>query len=101
MEKNVKLKTGDGHVIHGTLNTGTKTSKILVIFVHGLTGHQHEHNFHTAASQFPKKGVDVFRFSLYTDEKGGRRLSACTIQTHAEDLNIVTKHFRKNTKLSP
>tara|TARA_B100000508_G_scaffold140564_1_gene142077 strand:- start:6132 stop:6875 length:744 start_codon:yes stop_codon:yes gene_type:complete len=98
MEKNLRLKTSDGHIIHATLNTSARTNKTLVIFVHGLTGHQNEHNFHTAAGQFPKKGVDVLRFSLYTGEKGGRKLSECTIQTHAEDLNIVTKHFRKKYK---
>lgn len=94
MEKHIKLKTKDGHTIYGTLSTGTKPSKTLAIFVHGLTGHPNEHTFYNAAKIFPKKGVDVFRFSLYTGEKGGRKLSECTITTHSEDLNKVAGHFR-------
>lgn len=98
MEKVTKLKTADGHIIHGVLNTSIKKSDILVIFVHGLTGHINEHTFFNAAQQFPKKGVDVFRFSLYTGEKGGRQLSNCAITTHAKDLNKVSSYFRNKYK---
>ena len=98
MEKQIKLKTKDGHTIYGILNTSSKKSSILAVFVHGLTGHPNEHTFHGAAQQFPKKGVDVFRFSLYTGEKGGRKLSECTLTTHTEDLNKVLNHFRSKYK---
>lgn len=95
MEKQLKLKTNDGHTIYGTLTTSNRKATTLAIFVHGLTGHPNEHTFHAAAEQYPKKGVDVFRFALYTGEKGGRKLSECTISTHANDLNKVLNHFRK------
>lgn len=98
MEKQIKLKTKDGHTIYGTLNTSSKKSNALAVFVHGLTGHPNEHHFHGAAQQFPKKGVDVFRFALYTGEKGGRKLSECTITTHTDDLNKVLTHFRSKYK---
>jgi dienelactone hydrolase len=97
MEKKIKLKTKDGYTIYGTLNTSSK-SNILAVFVHGLTGHPNEHTFHGAAQQFPKKGVGVFRFALYTGEKGGRKLSECTISTHTEDLNKVLTYFRSKYK---
>lgn len=97
-EKQIKLKTKDGHNIYGTLNASGKNSSTLAVFVHGLTGHPNEHTFHGAAQQFPKKEVDVFRFALYTGEKGGRKLSECTISTHSDDLNKVLSHFRDKYK---
>jgi len=98
MEKQLKLKTTDNHVIYGTLGTSKKVSTTLAVFVHGLTGSTNEHTFHNAAKLFPKKDVDVFRFSLYTGEKGGRTLSKCTIKDHSDDLNQVLKYFKKKYK---
>jgi len=98
MEKNLKLKTKDGHIIYGTLNIGKRKSSKLIVFVHGLTGHQNEHQFYNAARFFPKHGFDTFRFDLYSAEKGGRTLTKCTIKTHAEDLNRVLGYFRKTYK---
>lgn len=95
MEKKIKIKTSDAHVIYGVLNTKEKKSNTLAVFVHGLTGHPNEHTFYNAAQSFPGKGVDVFRFALYTGEKRGRKLSECTISTHANDLDKVISYFRK------
>lgn len=95
MERQIKLQTKDKHTIHGTLTTHAKPSDTLAIIVHGLTGHPNEHIFYNAAKQFPKKGVDVFRFALYTWQTGGRKLTDCTIATHSEDLNKVVQYFRK------
>ncbi len=55
MEKQVKLKTKDKHIIYGVLNTSSKKCDKLAIFIHGLTGHPNEHTFYNAANQFPKK----------------------------------------------
>lgn len=98
MQKYIRLKTGDGHTIYGVLDSSSKKSNTLAVFVHGLTGHPNEHTFYNAARMFPKKGVDVFRFALYDGAKGGRNLTDCTITTHAEDLNKVLAHFRKKYK---
>lgn len=95
MEKQIKLKTDDGYVIYGVLSSGTRASDHLIVFVHGLTGHKNEHIFYNAARFFPKKGFDVFRFDLYSGEKGGRSLVDCNIRTHASDLNVVLKNFGK------
>ncbi|MEX0931854.1 MAG: alpha/beta hydrolase [Candidatus Paceibacterota bacterium] len=98
MERYTKFKTKDDHVIYGILNTSNRSSETLAIFVHGLTGHPNEHTFFNASRLFPKKGIDVFRFYLYAGEKGGRKLSECTIATHAKDLDTVISHFRKKYK---
>lgn len=98
MEKQVTLNAGDRHTIHGVLNTGEKESETLAVFVHGLTGHPNEHIFYNAARRFPKESIDTFRFALYTGEEGGRKLSECTISTHASDLNQVISHFRDTYK---
>ena len=98
MEKRVNIKTPDNHIIYGVLNTSRKQSNTLAVFVHGLTGRPNQHTFYNAAGLFPKKGVDVFRFSLYTEKKGGRNMSKCTITTHARDLDKVISYFRKKYK---
>lgn len=98
MEKTFKLKTSDGHTIYGVINTTDKKSNLLAVFVHGLTGHPNEHFFYNAAQQFPKKGVDVVRFSLYADGKDSRKLSECDVTTHSKDLDTVVRHFRNKYK---
>lgn len=97
MEKEINIKTKDGHIVYGTLNWMNKTDK-LIIFVHGLTGHKDEHIFYNAAKFFPQKGIATFRFDLYNGNKKGRRLSECTIHTHAEDVNAVVVYFAKKFK---
>jgi pimeloyl-ACP methyl ester carboxylesterase len=97
MQTQIKLKTRDGHTIYGTLNTASKP-KGLVVFVHGLTGHQNEHYFYNAAQLFPRHGFNTFRFDLYSGDKGGRRLTDCTVHIHASDLEDVLKHFKSKFK---
>src|SRR3989344_6063085 len=96
MEKTIKLKTPDGYTLYGTLNTARRKAKALVVFVHGLTGYQNEHQFYNAARFFPQREFDVFRFDLYSDEKGGRVLTKSTLRTHAADVNTTLQHFRKS-----
>ncbi|HEX5774646.1 MAG TPA: alpha/beta fold hydrolase [Candidatus Paceibacterota bacterium] len=98
MEKFLNFKTKDGHTIYGTLNTTAKPSRSVIVFVHGLTGHQNEHYFYNAARLFPKKGFDTYRFDLYNGDKGGRSLSDCTVQTHASDLSVVLSQLKKKYK---
>jgi len=98
MEKKIKIKTKDDHLIYGTLNTPTKASSKLIIFVHGLTGDQDEHIFYNAAKFFPKKEFVTFRFDLYSGEKKGRSLSKTTIKIHAKDLDKVVDYFRNKFK---
>lgn len=100
MEKSVKIKTKDNHIIYGTLNAPKKKSDKLIIFVHGLTGYQNEHIYYNAVKFFNKKGFAVFRFDFYSAEKKARKLSECTIALHAKDLKQIIYYFKnKYTKL--
>lgn len=98
MEKSLKIKTKDSHLISGTLNTSKKVSDKLVIFVHGLGGHQNEHIFYNAARFFPAKGYDTFRFDLYGPESGRRKFTEATVSLHAFDTNEVVRYFAKKYK---
>lgn len=93
MEQVTKIKTNDGHIIYGTLTTAPAASRKLIIFVHGLTGHRNQHIFYNAARFFPRRGLATFRFDLYSENPRGRKLRECTVKTHAEDLNLVVRHF--------
>lgn len=98
MEKTLKIKTLDEHLIYGVLKQTNKKSKKLVIFVPGLTGYQDDHQFFNGAKFFAKKNIDTFRMNLYWGEKKGRKLHECGISTHAEDVATVLKYFRKKYK---
>ncbi|MEK7602033.1 MAG: alpha/beta fold hydrolase [Patescibacteria group bacterium] len=98
MEKALNFKTKDGHIIYGTLNTPSKENSSVIVFVHGLTGHQNEHYYYNAARFFPKKGFTTYRFDLYSGEKKGRALSNCTVRTHASDLSTVLNQLKKKYK---
>lgn len=93
MEKVLKIPTTDRHIIYGTLNTDRKSSNRLIIFVHGLTGHQNEHTYFNAARLFPKNGFATFRFDLYSGEKKARSLTNSTIHTHVRDLETILGYF--------
>jgi pimeloyl-ACP methyl ester carboxylesterase len=94
VEKTYKIKTKDKKVIYGTLFSKGKSDSLLV-FVHGLTGHQNEHYFYNGARFFAGHGIHTFRFNLYDGEKNGRRLIDCSISTHAKDLATVLDLFSK------
>lgn len=95
MEKKVKIDTDDGHIIYGTLNCPAQATDKLVIFVHGITGSQKEHQYYDAARFFPKNGYATFRFNLYSREEKGRVLSDISIRTQSSDLSTVVAHFGK------
>ncbi|MCB9979843.1 MAG: alpha/beta fold hydrolase [Rhodospirillales bacterium] len=85
------IETGDGHKIYGITDFAddSKKSEKCLCLVHGLTGGADEYILKTAANFFRDRGYDVIRFNLYYWEKSARRLSECTLQTHAADLNRV------------
>ncbi|MBI5138921.1 MAG: alpha/beta fold hydrolase [Candidatus Vogelbacteria bacterium] len=93
METKHKIETSDGHVIYGTLTLSKKPSQKLIIFVHGLTGHQNESMFYNGSKFFSSKGFNVFRFDQYCGEKDARRFIDTTTEIHAKDLNAVVKLF--------
>src|SRR3989344_7499805 len=95
MEKQIKIKTKDNHIVYGTLTTPKKKAGKLVIFVHGLTGHKNEHIFYNAARVFLTKRVATFRFDMYPGEKKARTLLNSAHSTHAKDLDTVIAYFAK------
>lgn len=48
----------------------------VIIMVHSLTGHQHDHQLYNAARWFPLQGFSVVRFDLYSGEAVGLLRSA-------------------------
>lgn len=98
MEEKIQMPTNDGHIIYGTLNYQGKKNDKLIIFVHGLTGNQNEHQFYNAARFFTKAGFTTFRFDLYSWKEKGRILTDCTIKTHVEDMNTIINFFGDNFK---
>lgn len=93
MEKQINLKTKDGHIIYGHLNSSLKTDKLL-IFVHGLTGNQTEQHYNNAPRFFNKEGFDTFRFDLYSPRNDARQISEVSLKEHIDDLRQVVNHLR-------
>lgn len=94
MERRFNLKADDGAVIPCILNTRTKQSDTVVVFVHGLGGSPFDHLFFNAAREFPKEGIDTCRFALYWLDKGNRTLTDCSVRTHARDLERVLRYLQ-------
>jgi esterase/lipase len=95
METTLTLTTPDNHTIYGTLNSQNDTCSNLIIFVHGLTGNQNEHQYFNAVPFFTEKGFDTFRFDFYSEKENARQLSECSITVHLQDLSVIIHHFEK------
>lgn len=93
MEKQIKIPINKKINIYGTLRGTLKQP--LLIFVHGFTGNKDEHIFFNGARFFEHKGFSTFRFNLYDWKKDARKLEACTLSLHAEDLDFVIDYFKK------
>ena len=98
MEQQIKIKTSDKHIIYGTFRKANKKSSVLLIFVHGLAGHQNGHILYNGARHFSEQGINTFRFDLYSGEKKGKVLTKAGLFTNAKDLNTVVKYFKKKFK---
>ena len=93
MEQAITIPTFDKHLIYGTLNSHQK-SKSIIIFVHGLTGHQNEHLFYNAARFFPARGYNTLRFDLYGWQKKARKFRDTTIKIHGKDITTVINYCK-------
>jgi len=94
MEK--RIKTLDGKTIYGTYTHAS--DKILIIFVHGLTGHQNEHIFYNGAKFFTAQGYSTFRFDLYGGGNNARSIRDASLALHTKDLDTVVRYFSKKFK---
>ncbi len=93
MSSDFKINTNDDHIIYGTLNSNNQNNK-LIIFVHGLSGNQHEHQYFNAINFFLPKGFDTFRFDLYSKAQKARQTSQVSISIHANDIDKVIEQFQ-------
>jgi len=92
MRDKIELKTEDNHIIYGTLDSNN--NKTLLIFVHGYTGSQNEHQYFNAVPFFTKNDFDTFRFDFYSKNKNGRSLNDCSLTNHSDDLNLIINNFK-------
>ncbi len=97
-EEELSIATDDGFLLYGTLTNAVEKSEKLVIFVHGFTGHRHEHIFFNGARFFAERGFDSYRFNLYGEGAKARHLRSTKISTHGADVTTLVKHFREQYK---
>lgn len=93
MKKDVKISVDSGYSVYGKFNGSF--DKPLIIILHGLCCSIQEGIYEEAAEWFSKHGYAVYRFNLYGWQNDARQLMDCTLQTHADDLDVVTEYFRK------
>lgn len=93
MEKEIKIKTSDGHYLYGRL-TGS-AQRPLFIVVHGMPGSMDEDLYLEATRWFGKHGYATFRFNLYGGEKDARQLMETTLATHASDIDTIANRMAK------
>jgi hypothetical protein len=92
IEQEIKIPIPDSKLcIYGTLRGSLKQP--MVVFVHGLTGHRHEHIYFNGSRFFEKHGLASFRFNLYDGAQDARKMADCTIKIHAADLDTVIEYM--------
>lgn len=97
MEEKIKIELEKWVEINGTLSR-QKSSKKLVIFIHGLGWSQNDHIFFNWAKFFNENWFNTFRFDLYSGWENSRKLKNCSIKTHSQDLDKVIDFFREDYK---
>lgn len=95
-EESFALPTPDGKKIYGVYNRAGPYAQTdrAVIIAHGLTGHANAATYFVASRLFLLAGYDVFRPSFYDMQPDARKLTECTLQTHAADLLQVCEDVR-------
>ena len=93
MEKDIKIKISKNVAVYGRFSGSFKKS--LFIVVHGLPGHFEESLPQGSTRWFAKRGFASFRFNLYGWQNDARQLVDCTLRTHANDLDVIVRYFRR------
>src|SRR3989304_6465363 len=93
MQNEINIPTPDNHLIPCTLNYEKTDPNKVILFVHGFTGNQHEHQYYNAVKYFTVRGFATFRFDFYTIIDGVRKLSESLIDSHIRDLQKVIKYL--------
>lgn len=94
-EERFSIATPDGKRIYGVVNRAQDPAGKLLVIAHGVTGFPGEWLHKSAALWFSARGYDVIRFAFYSGEPDARKLTDCTLETHAQDLNLVIAEKRK------
>jgi predicted alpha/beta-fold hydrolase len=95
MEKEIKLKTRDGHTVYGVLNEPKKKPGKIIIFVHGLAGQVNDHQFFNAAKFFSKKNIATLRVQMW-NAKDGRHFESTSLSTYRLDVERILRWAKKN-----
>lgn len=93
MEQELKIKTSDGKIIYGILRGSLK--KPLIVLVHGLGSTIIEALEYNASRYFEKHGFSTFLISLYSWNKGHRKMVDSTLATHGKDIDTAIRFLRK------
>jgi hypothetical protein len=88
MQETKKFKAADGKTILVEVNS-KKGNKSAVLVVHGFTSHIRVGCLCNAAMQWPEKGYDVWRLSLYPGAPDTRRMDDVTWKDNQSDCDIV------------
>lgn len=97
-ESRIEILLNDGFLIEGIHTTNNDFSPKIVIFIHGFTGHRNEHIFFNCSKFFAQKGIDSFRFNLYSDKKKSRKFVDTSLSIHAKDVSQVITSFKNRYK---
>lgn len=90
-----QIPISDSKTLFGTFAQSENPNQKLVIFVHGLFGHQNDHMFFNGAHVLAKSGVDTYRFDFYSGRKSARTFNDAPASFQVADLASVVKHFNK------
>ena len=94
MQETKRFTPADGKTILVEVNSA-EGNTTAVLMVHGFTGDINEHIFYNASQQWPKKGLDVWRISLYPGEAGTRTMATVTWEQNFLDIDLVLKEMAK------
>lgn len=98
-EQEFIIDTPDGLKIYGLINSpNEKQNDKAILHIHGLEGYQADYAAVNLAHTMPKHGYDVIRANLYHWKPNTRSLFECSIRQHADDINLVAKHFKQKYK---
>jgi pimeloyl-ACP methyl ester carboxylesterase len=82
----LKIRT----ILRGSLD------KPVVILVHGRPGSGNDLLEYLGARYLSDKGFTTLRVFLYDFGKNARNLVDCTVQTHADDFDVIVAYLREN-----
>jgi pimeloyl-ACP methyl ester carboxylesterase len=69
-------------------------SQPVVVLLHGLPGASYDLLEFLGAKYLTEQGFATLRISLYDDSEKTRNLVDCTLQTHADDLDVIVEYLR-------